>query len=220
MNWQARQCVNCTSPKETLGKKQLELHFSRKYYNPYLGEIISYIVRNCKVCAQVKPVIMKYGTLGALGPAKFPLDIVPIDTKSGFKAYGTKKKHLHLAIDVFTRFVWVVASTTKVGMDFIHLIQKVMTLQKPRIIVADNYPAIAGKIFQGYLKKIGITMLFTAVNHPASNGIVERVNQTLVQAFKSGSRRGGGVRDRGRGGRSSRGGGVRGGGGGRSSWDS
>ena len=55
--------------KGHLGKKQLELHFSRKYYNPCLGEIIAYIVRNCKVCAQVKPVIMKYGTLGALGPA-------------------------------------------------------------------------------------------------------------------------------------------------------
>lgn len=107
-----------------------------------------------------------------------------IYTKSGYKGYGTTKEHLYLAIDAFTRFVWAVASSSKFGIDFIHLIQKVISLQRPKIVVGDNYPAMARRIFQDYLKKERVRIIFTVPNNPSSNGIVERVNQTLVQKLK------------------------------------
>lgn len=90
-----------------IGPKQLILHFAIKYYNPNICNIASATIIYCDVCARVKPAINKYGTLGTVGPAESLFEIVHIDTKSGFKGYGTKKEHQHIAIDSFTRFVWI-----------------------------------------------------------------------------------------------------------------
>lgn len=155
-----------------------------KYYTEKLNEIAKETVKKCEVCAQVKTQNRQFRTLGSIKPAMAPFEILHIDTKSGFKVYGTTKKHLHLAIDAYMRFTWAVALKTKVAQDFIHLIQNVMTVQKPRLIVADNYPAITSKAFRAFLHKNDIAIVFTSANHPASNGIVERVNQTLVQKLK------------------------------------
>lgn len=166
------------------GQKQLELQFLCKYYNPRLVKIVRSIILNCKVCAQVKIPKLKYGTLGVIGPAKEPFDIIHIDTKSGFKGYGSNKNHIHLAIDAFTRFVWATTSSSRDSNDFVHLINCIIPLRKPKLIVADNYSAIKGGKFRSYLHKLDIPITFTAVDHQASNGIVERANQTLVERLK------------------------------------
>ncbi|KAH9391919.1 hypothetical protein TYRP_022419 [Tyrophagus putrescentiae] len=72
--------------KGHLGYKSLELHFSRRYYNPRLQSIINSIIKACPTCAQVKAQTRKYGTMGVIGPACEPFEIIHIDTKSGFKA--------------------------------------------------------------------------------------------------------------------------------------
>lgn len=167
-----------------LGYKQLELHFSRLFYNPHVQSIIDSIIKSCHICCRVKAQTWKFGTLGQIGPAKEPFEIVHIDTKSGFKGYGSSKDNLHLAIDAFTRFVWAVSSKTKIGIDFINLLNKIIAVQKPKMIVADNYPAIKGKQFQDFLRKHEIAMTFVAVNHPSANGIVERVNRTIVDRLR------------------------------------
>lgn len=162
------------------GPKTLELQFTIKYYTPYLVQLIRSVLDECDTCVRVKTPKLLYGTLGMVGPATAPFEIVHIDTKSGFRGLGSAKDNLHLAIDAFTRFAWGVSSKTKLAVDFIHLIQKVMTLQKPHLIFADNYPSIRGKAFRDFLAKHDIKIMFTAPNHPSSNGMVERLNQTLI----------------------------------------
>lgn len=109
-----------------------------------------------------------------------PFDIIHIDTKSGFGGLGTKKVNLHLAIDAFSRFVWGVVSVSKVGANLINLINKMMVVKKPKLVVADNYPAIKGNLFQRYLRQNDIAMVFISPEHSSSNGMIERFNQTIV----------------------------------------
>ena len=167
-----------------LGKKSIELQFTCKYYVPHLAHMINEIVDSCQTCLQAKQNYQKHGTLGIIGPAETPLEIIHIDTKSGFKGYGSQKDHLHIAIDGMTRFVWYVTSTKKGSNEFIQLIKKVMTIRKPQLIVADNYPAIRGAVFRSFLQNNDIKILFTATNHASSNGMVERVHQTLLEKLK------------------------------------
>ena len=47
-----------------------------------------------------------------------------------------------------------------------------------------NPNAITRKTFRAFLHKNDIAIVFTSANHPASSGIVKRVNQTLVQKLK------------------------------------
>ena len=88
------------------------------------------------------------GSMGQIGPAKEPFEIIHIDTKSGFKKYGSRKDHLHLAIDALTRFAWFITSTKKTSMEFIQLINKIADLKHPPLIVSDNYPSLKGSIFK------------------------------------------------------------------------
>ena len=170
--------------KGHLGCKQMELQFCRKYYNPKLADILREIRDSCEVCLKARKSYNHYGTLGIIGPATKPFEIVHIDTKSGFNNLGSKKNHMHVAIDAATRFAWVVTSRTKESVDYIHLINKVLTFERPQLIVADNYPAIKGKEFRSFLKSRSIEVIYTSTDHASSNGMVERLHQTLTERMR------------------------------------
>nr|XP_046919045.1 uncharacterized protein LOC124499206 [Dermatophagoides farinae] len=106
------------------------------------------------------------------------------DRVGGMGNYGSSKKYLHIAIDSFTRFDWIVTSKTQTGKDFVNLINKVITLRKPKLVVADQYTGIKSTEFRQFLENKDIKLMFTPKNHPESNGMVERVNQTLCARIR------------------------------------
>ena len=50
--------------------------------------------------------------------------------------------------------------------------------------MADKYTGITSKRFLGYLKSKDIKIFFTPTNHPQSNGLIERLNQTLISRLR------------------------------------
>ena len=170
--------------KGHLGKKQMEIQFTRIYYQPELSIITRKIVENCDLCSRVKDTRIYYGTLGQVGPIENSFDVVHIDTKSGFCKYGSLKDNLHIAIDAFTRYVWIITSRTKRAVDYVNLLQKLISIQKPKKLVTDNYPSLRRGEFVKFLENNDIEHILIAPNHPASNGIVERVNKTLMERLK------------------------------------
>lgn len=91
-----------------------------------------------------------------------------------------QKKYLHLAVDHFTRFVYIITSKTQVAKDFINLIKKVEKNGSIELVLSDQYPGINSAQFKQYLNKQKIALVFTAVDCAFSNGLNERTNQTLV----------------------------------------
>ena len=69
---------------------------------------------------------------------------------------------------------------TQCATDFIRLIKRIKEDGCPVLVVADRFSAINSKEFKLYLGGENIEILFTPVDHPQSNGMVERVNQTLI----------------------------------------
>lgn len=107
-----------------------------------------------------------------------------MDTLGGFAGYNSNKKYLHLAIDFATRYLWTMSSKTQTAKDFINLINAICQIQKPKMILAERYPSICSKELSHYLENRQIKLLFIASNYAPSNGISERVNQTIVTRLR------------------------------------
>lgn len=150
-----------------------------------LTQNIKTIYRNCEVCIKNKSRGQyKFGLLSQLGPATKPFEIISIDTIGGFGGSRSTKKYLHLLVDQFTRFAYILTSKTQNSKDFIKLIEKATENQEVGMVLSDQYPAINSKEFKQYLDAKHIPIVFTAVNAPFSNGLNERLNQTLINKIR------------------------------------
>ena len=76
------------------------------------------------------------------------------------------------------------AFKTQRAKDFINLIKSVIQIRKPKLILADQYTGIHSKEFINFLSKNEIEIRFIATNCPQSNGITERLNQTITNRLR------------------------------------
>ncbi|GBP89739.1 hypothetical protein EVAR_42860_1 [Eumeta japonica] len=94
------------------------------------------------------------------------------------------KRYLHLLSDHFTRYAYVLTSSTQNANDFIKLIRNCAETDDIELILSDQYPGINSKEFKRFLDEKKIAIIFTSVNSPFSNGLNERLNQTLVNKIR------------------------------------
>jgi len=116
---------------------------------------------------------------------KIDLIIVYVYNKiGGFGGSRSNKKYMHLLVDHFTRYAYIYTSKTQNSNDFIKLIENVTQDYNIDMLLTDQYPGINSKEFKKFVKRKNIKMVFTAVDAPFSNGLNERLNQTLVNKIK------------------------------------
>lgn len=155
------------------------------YYFKTMDKIVEEFCKNCEICIKNKTRVgRQLGKLSKLGPATEPFEIMSIDTVGGFAGNRSTKRYMHILIDHFSRRVFIATSKGQIAKDFIDLIEKAVGNQQIKMILADQYPAINSKEFKEYLRRKNIHLIFTAVNNPESNGLNERVNQTLVNRIR------------------------------------
>lgn len=168
-----------------LGVKQMQNKISKLYTAKNLTTNIKKHCKSCDICIKNKSRGKnRYGLMSQLGPATKPFEIVSIDTIGGFGGSRSTKRYLHLLVDHFTRYAYIVTSKTQNANDFIKLINKVTESDTIGMVLTDQYPGINSKEFKSFLNKKSIPIIFTAVNAPFSNGLNERLNQTLVNRIR------------------------------------
>jgi len=168
-----------------IGIKQMQKKISSIYTSRKLTRNIRIICRNCEVCIKNKSRGQdKLGLMSHLGPTTKPFEIVSIDTIGGCGGSRSTKRYLHLLVDHFTRFAFISTSKTQSTKDFVKLITKITETDDIDMLLTDQYPGINTKEFKDFLEKKSITMIFTAVNAPFSNGLNERLNQTLTNKIR------------------------------------
>lgn len=159
--------------------------FRRFYYTKNLESKVKTYCQNCEICIKNKKRKPNtYGFLSQLGPARSPFEIVSLDTIGGFAGNRSSKRYLHLLVDHFTRYAFISTSKNQTADDFIRLIKKVNDKHRIQTLLTDQYSGINSGDFKNFIKKEGINLIFTAVNNPASNGLNERLNQTLVNRIR------------------------------------
>lgn len=168
-----------------IGIKQMQRMISSVYTAENMSKNIKSICENCIVCLKNKSRGQnKYGLMSHLGPATKPFQICSIDTIGGFGGSRSTKRYLHLLSDHFTRYAYILTSSTQNANDFIKLIRNCAETDEIELILSDQYPGINSKEFKNFLDGKNISLIFTAVNSPFSNGINERLNQTLVNRIR------------------------------------
>lgn len=168
-----------------IGIKQLTLTLTPKYYFKNMHKNIKLICRACDTCVRNKS---RFGNfiqpLSQLGLASKPFQIISLDTIGGFSGNKSPKKYMHLVVDHFTKYAFVVTLKTQTAKDFINLVKKVQKKGRIKLLLTDQYAGINSKEFKNFLKAENITNIFTAVDCPFSNGQNERTNQTLVNLIR------------------------------------
>ncbi len=156
------------------------------YYNfQGINKIISQICTSCKVCICNKTRIKtEKGSLGHLGPAREPHEIMSIDTIGGLGGKRGTKKYLHLLVDHYSRYAHILTSSGQSATDFIKLCQKVNREKQIKLLLTDQYGGLCSREFNNYLKENDIEHVITAVDSPSSNGLNERLNQTIVNRIR------------------------------------
>lgn len=168
-----------------IGVGQMQKAISTHYTAKNLTKNIIEVCRSCEICIKNKSRGHdKYGFMSHLGPAKKPFQIVSIDTIGGFGGSRSTKKYLHLLVDHFTRYAFILTSKTQSADDFIKLVKTITKDEGIGMLFTDQYPGINSKEFKKFLNDEQIPMVFTAVNAPFSNGLNERLNQTLVNKIR------------------------------------
>ena len=168
-----------------LGRSQMINKITPFYSATNMIMNIKNICDSCSTCQKNKSrKTSKYGFLSYLGPATYPFEIMSIDTIGGFGGSRSTKKYLHLLVDHFTRYAYILTSKNQTANDFIKLTTKVTEGNNIGTILTDQYPGINSKEFKHFLKKKDIKIIFTAVDAPFSNGLNERLNQTLVNKIR------------------------------------
>ncbi|KMQ86187.1 retroelement polyprotein [Lasius niger] len=168
-----------------IGIKQMLKKISPLYTAKNLTKNIKEVCRNCEICIKNKSRGQdKFGLMSHLGPATKPFEIISIDTIGGFGGSRSTKRYLHLLVDHFTRYAYILTSKTQSANDFVKLIKNISETKEIGLLLTDQYPGINSKEFKKFLNGKSIPMVFTAVNAPFSNGLNERLNQTLVNKIR------------------------------------
>jgi hypothetical protein len=170
-----------------IGSRNLINLINKDYYFKNATKKIINLCKSCSTCIKNKtrsPVNL--GTLGLLGPATQPFQIMSFDTIGGFGGRRSTKKYLHCLTDHFTRHAYILTSATQQAKDVIKLIQKTISENDAQIgiLLTDQYPSLTSNEFQEFLKTNHIDSIFTSVNCAFSNGLNERLNQTLVNRIR------------------------------------
>lgn len=159
----------------------------KNYYFRNMETMVREYCRKCHICIKNKTrPPERLGTLGFLGPATKPWDIMSLDTIGGFGGRRSNKKYIHLLIDHFTRFAFILTSATQAASNFKKLITKVQEENdtKMKILLTDQQGGFTSSDFQKFIKDEGIDMILTATDCAFSNGTNERLNQTLVNRIR------------------------------------
>lgn len=168
-----------------IGIRQLQMKICPIYTAKNMIKNIQQICKNCQTCKKNKSRGQeKIGLMSHLGPATKPFEIVSIDTVGGFGGSRSTKRYLHLLEDHFTRYAYILTSKNQNANDFIKLLKNIPEIDKINMILTDQYPGINSKEFKRFVSEKGISLVFTAVNSPFSNGLNERLNQTLVNKIR------------------------------------
>lgn len=168
-----------------IGCTQMALNITPFYAANNLHKNIAKFCAACATCKKNKSRRKsQFGLMSHLGPAIRPFEIVSIDTIGGFGGARSTKKYLHLLVDHFTRWAVILTSSTQGAPDFIKLLNSVPQGYVIGTVLSDQYPGINSQIFKDFLEQKHIKLVFTSVDTAFSNGLNERLNQTLVNKIR------------------------------------
>lgn len=167
-----------------IGSRHMSL-LLRPFWFPRMYSVIKLFCKNCSVCIKNKSRRSRRSArLGILGPATLPFQIMSLDTIGGFANNNSPKRYLHLLVDHFSRYAFILCSSGQSAKEMISLIDRVRKVHPIETLLTDQYGGLSSDEFHSYCQRSGINHVFSAVDSAFSNGLNERLGQTLVNRIR------------------------------------
>lgn len=162
--------------------QQLQKH----YWFPHMKNSVQNFIQNCIKCIMYSaPTRSKQQrNLYNIPKKPIPFDTLHIDHIGPLPTVTSKKKHLLVVIDSFTKFVKLYpARSTSSREACLALENYFQNYSRPRRIISDRGTCFTSQEFKNFLENRNVEHIKTASASPQANGQVERVNRVLRPAL-------------------------------------
>jgi len=125
-----------------IGTKHVLAIISKQFYFPKMYNIVKHVCLSCIVCIKNKiRRTRRSGKLGFFGPATSPYEIMSIDTIGGFGNNHSSNSYLHLLVDHFSRYAFILCSKGQSAREMISLVDSVHRCHPIGTLMTDQYGA-------------------------------------------------------------------------------
>ena len=172
------------------GMDRLEASIRRHFHHPKLREEIRTVVRSCDTCQRMKRGGRQFGELTPREALAVPWQEIHVDMIGPWtiKLRGQALKFIALTtIDPVTNLLELCSVKQKMAKESRRALELSWLCRYPRPLrcVHDNGSEFTGHDFQFFLDHAGIKSRPVTAHNPQSNGIIERVHQTVGQILRT-----------------------------------
>lgn len=170
-----------------LGRDKLVALIRAQYWSPYISEVISDICSACPTCQTTKITGVMISPPMLKIQCSYPFELVSMDLLN-LPITPRRFCCCLVIIDHFSKWLSVVPLTDKTSNSVVSALKTRVLPSLPAIpnrILTDNGPEFSSVEFDSLLAQFGITHVLTTPYNPTSNGVVERVNRTVLQLLRS-----------------------------------
>lgn len=167
-----------------MGMTRMKSLARRYFWWPGLGMEIEDLSRRCDICNEFAnaepPVEQQHWPL-----EEMPMARVHLDYAGPITGWQTHPVHLLVAVDAYSSYPFVTVTNTadsKVAFNFLR--ETFAMFGTAKLVVTDNGAAFLATHLEDYLAAAGVKHLTSPVYHPASNGLAEKMVQTVKNGLK------------------------------------
>ena len=144
-------------------------------------------VGGCLHCLLSKPKVGRQaGQLHPIPPEERPFALIHVDHLGPFVTSSKKNKYVLVVMDNLTRFAILKASRDTKSTGVVRFLNEfVMQYGTPRKIVTERGTFFTSKQFKDACQRHGISHTLNSPQHLQANGMVERLNATLLLAIQA-----------------------------------
>ena len=158
-----------------------------KYFWPTIRTDIFHYVHSCEVCSKGKTPRRRPPLPVGMQPQVYaPFQRISMDFLE-VSITPRKNRYVLVLIDAFSRWVEVFPTQDELAGTVARIVyDNIITRYGcPHTLLSDNGPSFIAKIVEELCLIMSVKKIFTTAHHPQSNGLVERVNSTVLSTLRS-----------------------------------
>ena len=154
------------------------------YYWRKMKDQIAHVLRQCEVCARnEREATLNHPAIALRVGGIF--DRVGIDLVFGLPETSENYTGVMVITDAFTKFPWAKPIKSKSAVEIASILKEYICIfGPPKTILSDRGREFNNEIVDTMLKNIGIEHRVTSAYNPRTNGLTERMNQSLISALR------------------------------------